>query len=255
MPEKELTDSALAFVLVNSPRLPDKDLILQVLRDQVGDGVVPSRAQWEDQNLVIKLADATMAISLMPAPYPWQGLEGPCATAFHWKDATECLKSHRFHIVNGVIGGSFSPIERRVVLTHIVRAVAQTSDAIGIYWAEGRIVHEAQAFINDSADVANDEFRPHLWLDVRVEQNPDGTFRCFTTGMAPLGHVEIEVERTTLPPDQLHQFMTDTASYIVSKNVHVGDGKKLTRSAGEKFKVSHSPSMFGRGTVLMVEMP
>ena len=93
-----------------------------------------------------------------------------------------------------------------------------------------------------------------LRLDVRVERNSDGTFRCFTTGMTRLGHMEIEVERTKRSPDELWGFIGDTAAYMVQQNVHLKDKETVGPSATERYTVRHKPSMFDRGTVLKILM-
>jgi hypothetical protein len=248
-------DTALAFVLTRTQRLPRLENVLQALRDNVGDGVVPQQVQWEGTNAVFSVADAMVTVAMMPAPYPWEDLEGPCATSFWWPDVTSVLRGHQFHVLCGVIGGSFTPLERRVILTHVVRAVARTTDAIGVYWAEGTVVHEVKQFIEDSAGVAIDQVNLTLWIDVRIEPNGDGTCRCFTTGLTPLGHMEIEVERTKRAPDDLWGFIGDTASYMVERNIHFKNNETVGSSAAERFKIHHAPSMFDRGTVLKILMP
>ena len=43
---------------------------------------------------VFACGDAHCAVSLMPAPIPWPELEGPCATAWWWPQATERMRAH-----------------------------------------------------------------------------------------------------------------------------------------------------------------
>src|SRR4051812_3209045 len=91
------TDPAIAMVATKTERLPRKETILQVLRDHIGDGVVPEDVEWQDGSLVFSLADASVAISMMPGPIPWSDLEGPCVTAYSWPAATMIMKAAKFH--------------------------------------------------------------------------------------------------------------------------------------------------------------
>lgn len=126
------------------------------------------------------------------------------------------------------------------------------SDAVGVYWGEGTLVHEPNEFIRQSRSISANDIPGTLWLDVRVEENPDGSFRCFTTGMAPLGFLEIEVQKSDLPPDELIGFVGDTACYIVNNRLHIPEGNTMGRSASEQYKVLHSASMFDRPKVMQL---
>jgi len=61
---------------------------------------------------------------LMPAPIPWSALEGPCATAWWWPEATEKMKHHHSHIILALAGESGNLVQRHVTLTHFTAAVA-----------------------------------------------------------------------------------------------------------------------------------
>lgn len=245
---------ALGFVLTSSPRLPDLAKIVSAIRSFAGGKAVEADPKWDDTNLVVQTGDLMVAVSMMP-PYPWKDLEGPCATAWWWPEATERLKSHTNHVLVAILGGEMDRIDRRVLLTHVVRAVLKTTDAVGVYWAEGTVVHEPKTFLEESAKVTAEDLSPHLWIDVRVEQNPDGTFRSFTTGLAPLGFLEIEVKRSKRSPEDLMQFVGDVAAYVVNSRVHVKHGETMGGSAEERIKATHAESMFGRGTVLHLAVP
>jgi hypothetical protein len=93
-----------------------------------------------------------------------------------------------------------------------------------------------------------------LWIDVRVESNEDGTFRCFTMGMEPLGFLEIEVHNSSLPPEELMMFIGNTACYIANNRLHIPKGNTMGRTAAEQYKVLHTPSMFDRSKLMQIVM-
>ena len=268
--DQEKGDIALAFVCTSSTRLPPAKEIVAAAGGRSAKspsllgrlfGAKPGAAgakdqEWEGTNLVFSFRDAMIAVALMPGPVPWSDLEGPCATAWWWREAEEKMRAHKYHFVVTLMGGTIPPVERRVILTNIVRAVLRRSDAVGVYWAEGTVVHEPTSFLEQSEGISETEIPGPLWIDVRVEQNDDDeTFRCFTTGLAPLGHMEIEVERANLKPQELLEFVGDTACYMVNNKMPIKDGETLGRTATEKFKVRHTKSMFDRATVIRIEMP
>jgi hypothetical protein len=190
----------------------------------------------------------------MPGPIPWTDLEGPCATAWWWPEATELMKTHEYHFLVTIIGGDIEPVDRRVLLTKLVSEVIKGTDAVGVYWGEGTLVHEPGEFVRQAKDVNAQEIPAPLWIDVRIEKNPDGTFRCFTTGLNPLGFLEIEVAKSTLEPDELMSFIGDTACYIVNNRLQIPEGDTMGRTATEKYKVKHGPSMFDRPKVMHLIM-
>jgi hypothetical protein len=262
---EDKTGTALAMVATSTSRLPDAAEILALC------GIAPARGglfasllgrkaggskgpTWQDGNLIVPCRDGQLAVSLMPAPIPWSQLEGPCATAWWWPQAKEKLRPHKFHFLVALIGGTIEPVERRVILTKAVSAVVRGTDAVGVYWGEGTLVHEPAAFVEQAQTVRPDKICGPLWLDVRIEKRPDGTLRCFTTGMAPLGFREIEVERSTLDPGELLAFIGNTSSYIVNGRIQISDGETMGRTADERYKVRYAPSMYKRPPVMRLVM-
>lgn len=251
------------MVATSSKRLPDIGRIVQASGD-TGErrGLLSSwfgatrrtDVKWQNDMIVFSLRGGNLAISLMPAPIPWSDLEGPCATAWWWPEATERMKSHSFHFVVALIGGEIEAVERRVILTNVVREVASTSDSVGIYWGEGTIVHEPKDFMEMTASISGSKIPGPAWLDVRVEPVGDDAVRCFTTGLAPLGFREIEVVRSTLAPNQVMEFIGDTACYIVNHRKQINHGDTMGRTPTEQYRVSHAPSMFDRAEVMRLDL-
>jgi hypothetical protein len=253
MAEKAGSNTPVAMVALNSPRLPESARILASLRERCPDCPPPSDLTQKDNNLVFHMGDSMAAVSLIPAPIPWSDLEGPCATAWWWPEATERMKAHNSHVIVALMGGSGSPVERHILLSHLVSAVAANADAAGIYWGAGTIVHDPTAFQEQSAELSPDNMAPHLWVDMRLEQNGDGSFRYFTTGMESFGCLEIEIDRSRRPPQEILDFCYGIVSYVLTRGATIGDGETVGRSAEEKIKVRHKPSMWDRGTAMKLE--
>jgi hypothetical protein len=265
MAQTDRTSTAIAMVATSSQRLPDASTIVQAAgaeqprRGMLGSlfgarkATTPDHA-WNDGNLVFGVLGGNLAVSLMPAPIPWSELEGPCATAWWWPAAEQVMRPHKFHFIVALIGGQIDPVERRVILTRVVREVVKGADAVGVYWGEGTLVHDPVKFVQDTASVSGTDIPGPLWIDVRVEPTDSDALRCFTTGLAPLGFHEIEVDKSRLDPGELMGFVGDTACYIVNGRKQIKDGETMGRTANERYKVRFVPSMFDRGLVMRLEM-
>ena len=263
MTDEDRTSTAIAMVATSSKRLPDAGRIVRVSGAAgAGRGWLASLfgrkpgsdVEWQNENMVFVVRGGNLAVSLMPAPIPWSDLEGPCATAWWWPEATERMRSHRFHFVVALIGGEIEPVERRVLLTKVVREVVKSTDAVGVYWGEGTLVHEPDEFLRATSSLSSSNIPGTIWLDVRVEPVGDDAVRCFTTGLAPLGFHEIEVVKTTLSPDEVMAFIGDTACYIVNNRKQISHGDTMGRTATEQYRVRYAPSMFNRGEVMRLEL-
>ena len=258
--------TAIAMVATSSPKLPDAAAIVDAVGAATANPGEPPSAffidesgnaeepRWEDGKLVFAIGDAHVAVSLMPRPIPWSQLEGPCAASWWWPKAAEQMRQHRYHFLVAVIGGPIEAVERRVILTHVVGAVLRGTDAVGVYWSEATIVHEPKEFLGQSKSFGPHKIPGALWIDVAVQRNPDGSFRCFTTGLEPLGFLEIEVERARMKPQDLIGFIGDTACFIVNGRKVISPGETMGRTPQERFVVRQGQSMLDRGPVMRLEM-
>lgn len=259
--------TAIAMVATSSPRLPDAGAIVEAVgRATAPPGERPetffiddegneAQPQWDDGRLVFALGDSHVAVSLMPKPIPWSQLEGPCASSWWWSQAAARMRRHTHHFLVAVIGGTIEPVERRIVLTHVVGAVLRGADAVGVYWSEATIVHEPKEFLRQAESISRSKIPGALWIDVTVERNADGSFRAFTSGLEPLGYLEIEVERSRMKSQELMGFVGDTACYIVNNRRTVKAGETIGRTPEQRFVVGRGPSMLGRGEVMKLEGP
>ena len=181
--DDEKRDIAIAMVATSSTRLPPAEKIVAAAggpskksRSLLGRlfGAKPAAAegasaeqQWEGTNLVFKFRDGMIAVALMPGPIPWADLEGPCATSWWWPEATDKMRGHKYHFIVTVMGGTIPPVERRVILTNLCAAVIRNSDAVGVYWAEGTLVHAPEAFLEQSEGISATAIMPSRNLKTR----------------------------------------------------------------------------------------
>lgn len=191
-------------------------------------------------------------ISFMPAPIPWNDLDGPCATAWYWPEATNVMKSHSAHVIISIIpkNGHINIINRIIEVTCIAASVAQSLDALGVYWGSGTVVNEKELFIEETKKINSDYFPLNLWIDFRI-QSMNGLTNIITTGMNAFGHKEIEIIKSRVKATELLNFTYNIASYLIEKGPVVKDGDTVGDDEKKRIKVKFRPSVWKReGSVM-----
>ncbi len=245
MPEqRDTTGSLLAMIALNTPSLPPPKALLGSLKAIPEITVDLSSVQTKDNAIVFGLGKDNAAVGLVPAPIPWSNLDGPCATAWWWPDAAERMKRHSSHILVALMGNVGNPIRRHIMLTHLTAAVASHTDAAGIYWGGGTLVHEPQAFIEQAHDLSPDNLPLPLWIDFRVEANDDGSHRLFTTGMKTFNQAEIEIPHSEKEAAEVLDFAYSIADYIITTSPKIVEGHTVGRSETERIRATYAPSMW-----------
>ncbi len=256
------SECAIAMVATSSLRLPSAAKIKKAcgLQGSLFErmlskfGKRKTEEQWDEKVLMLECEDAQVVIMLMPGPIPWSELEGPCATAWWWPEATEAMQKHKYHFIAMVRGGEWNEVEQRVLLAKVVQGVLASTDAIGVYWGDATLVMQPSIFIPAAKQAQFDDVPMMVFADVRVEEISDGVYRCFTTGMDSLGFHEIEVDETTMEPDVLLEFVLDSAKYIVDNYLEIPEGNTFGRDADKQFKIRYRPSMFDRDIVMKFDL-
>jgi hypothetical protein len=241
----------LAMIALKSAKIPGSSDIIAEFEKRCPDGPKLTATDKQDTTCMFDLGGRTAFVSLMPAPIPWSDLEGPCATAWWWPEAADCLQNHRYHAIVGFMGEDDDLVRNHIWLSQLVSAAAVISDAAGIYWGSGTVVHEPQAFADTTAELEPDDVNPSLWIDMRLEQNEDESYRFFTTGLSAFGQPEMEIDRSERPPEDILNFCFDIIAYLLNSRVTIGNGETVGRSADEKVRVTYAPSMWERAGDVM----
>jgi hypothetical protein len=245
----------VAMIALEAPALPDVTA-MNTFFDGTWTGQ-PSISETSrlDDMVVVHVAGARGALALAGHPIPWEELEGSCAAAWWWPEAEQRLKAHRAHLLATLAAPGGTLLEQTMILTRLVAAAAAVlPKAAGIYWGSGTLVHSPEAFIEDAAQMTREELPLNLWVDFRPQRNPDKTLGIFTTGMAGLGHREIEVAASTGDPEGVMARVVELAYHLVDQGLHPGDGEIVEIPPGVNLVVQHRPSLWERdATVLQVD--
>jgi hypothetical protein len=243
-PNETKPDLMLAMIALNNKYLPPEQEIFDFLKQMWPLTPEVSDVVRENDTVTFTISDNLGSIALIPAPIPWSELEGPCATAWYWPTACEALRGHKAHVIVSLNQASLQPTEQALLLTKLVAAVAATTNSAGIYWGAGTVVHSPEEFLNQSKDVSPESMPLMLWIDFRLQEEADGSFTMFTTGMEAFGLMEIEAVQVNKDPKELSSFVYDVAHYLLENGPIVQDGDTIGGSEIERIEVRYEASMW-----------
>jgi hypothetical protein len=216
-----------------------------------------SGIKWDKGGLFsFSVGDEFFAFLHAKRQYP-DDLDGPIATTWLWprEPPIENVKQHRSFLLITMTGGAEDPVRRRLTLTAVTALAAKQSGVMAVYWGDASLVIFPQLFVNMAEEFTTPQSPPlYLWADLRAFRNEDGTTGLFTIGLAPLGHMEIEIPRIKMESGELREWLLEIVRYLLEKGPVLRDGQTIGMSAEQRIRIRHCPSIFGHaGQVIRLE--
>lgn len=246
----------VAFVLFAEPTPVNAESVtthLQNLRPQLGE--IPIEDQGgSDEPMVFNTKDGMVSYTHVPAAFPWEELEGPCATSRLWRDAEEELKPHQAHVIVAVVD-ELEPLESSKLLTQAAAALLEAHpNALGVYWGNATLIAPRNIFLDFTHKVLPDGPPLPIWVDIRVGPVTEATSTGFTHGLAALGHMELETERANEPFQELYARMEGLIYYVLEHGPVIKDKDTVGENANERIRVMYKESLYGHeGQVMRLE--
>jgi hypothetical protein len=205
----------------------------------------------ENDILMFKVGIVEAFVATMPAPIPWRDLEGPCATAWWWPDATAEMKKHKAHFVIYLRQSNDNAVSKCILLTKIVAAVTATSNSVGVYWGNGALVYPPELMLKSVASMTPKNLPVNLWIDFRAAPQPGETILGHTTGLYDFGLLEIEIQDSKESPKEVMKMLTAAAEYLLVHGPIMKSGDTIGFSETQRIPVrfgvsrldSHKPVM------------
>jgi hypothetical protein len=207
--------------------------------------LAPSSPDASDEALTLQLGGTTLAVAQMPMPIPPDELEGPSATSLLWPSASDALRSYPAHLVVGVTG-ELSQLELFTLATQATASLlALIPEALGVYVGSAGMVVRKDIYVGmaDDALLAG-ELPVLLWVSIRVGSSEDHSSAGFTTGLAALGHMEIETPSSPEQPSDLMERINGLAGYVLGGGAVIRDGDTVGGDAKERIRVTYADSAF-----------
>lgn len=234
----------LSLVMLSEPALPAFGDVVRFIGQLYPDAPKLVEAGSTDNLFTCTIGEYTAAVTLVPRPVPWSQLEGPCATAWYWPDATEALKDHQAHLLVALVDDGSKSIDKSIALTQLVSGLVGTAPVQGVFWGPGRLVHPPQAFLDQAQQMSPRDLPLFLWIDFRVERDPDGNGRLYTTGLEALGKLEIEIRDFPGEPQIMLEYAYNVAHYLLGKQKQINEGDTVGLTDEVQAVVHLARSMF-----------
>jgi hypothetical protein len=229
---------------------PVDAFLKRAAKTEIAGEAVSNIQQGDGGVFSFDVGDELVALALMPAPYPPADPEGPIATSWMWprQPSIENVKHHRSHLIITMTGGTADPVRRRLTLTAVTALAAKQPGVMAVYWSEATLVLFPPVFIEMAQTMNSPQAPPlYLWVDFRAFRNEDGTTGLFTTGLAPLGHVEIEIPRIDMQPGELREWLLNIMYYLFENGPVLKHGETIGMSAEQQIRITHCKSSRSRG--------
>lgn len=242
------------FILLSSCSWDPEKLRSDLLQDwdiPIPDSEDGESALSEDGNSLVWDVDGMMVVvSFMPAPVPGGEAEQNAATNFMWKQAVEVTKTHQAHILVAIVGEEKDPIEIGKLYTKLCCTCCKQDNAIAIN-TSGTVFQPE--FYQDVALGMKEGYLPILdWVYIGLS-SVDGKTSGYTFGLAMFGKDEVEVIDSLAPLSELHDFLLNIATYVLSEDVTLRHGETIGFSEDEYLPITRSKSVFLDGHTLKIE--
>lgn len=245
----------ISLIAFHDTEFPELDQIEAVIREHFDDLVEVTKDE-ERATVELQIGTERALVSPKRPPMPWGLLERPCKNAWYWPESIEVMQKHKWHMVALLKESSSSPVTRSLMLTRLTSVLGQGLGYVGVYWDDSTMVHSASAFSGAADGMSTKDLPVRIWVNIQwVENDDDGTYTLFTTGLDALGHMEIEIPRSSAEPQVLERWAFNVAHYLIRDEETIDDGESVGRSEEEKVTVRHVPSMFDSSRkVLFLEL-
>lgn len=242
---------SICFVPLTQSAMPVGNVLTQHLVAAWPSLPAVEECRENERTLSFDVGLASVILAEMPAGIPWSDLEGPCATAMLWPDASATLRDHPAHLIV-TVSGELDEIAMSTLLTQVTTSIlAVLPEASGVYWGNATKLIRRDLFIDFTQEILPHGPPLHLWIDYRVGNDGDKLSTGFTHGMRALGFMEFEAKLVPEPPGELMERFMGLGSYLIENGMVINDGDTIGEDANEKIRIVFSKSEFGHDGQVM----
>ena len=188
-------------------------------------------------------------IALMPGPIPGNEATEAAAENYMWQAAVQQTSQHTGHLLVAVLGIGQSIIENGEMLVKLTAAACKQPGALGVY-ANG-VVYPPDYYQHFAGMLKENLFPIYNLVWFGLYKSKKG-FCAYTNGLQNFGFDEIEVLDSSANPNELHDFLSDIANYVITQNVLLQDGETIGFSAEEKLPISRNRGVAVPGESLKI---
>jgi Domain of unknown function (DUF4261) len=206
-----------------------------------------------DDSAVFKIEGEMVALAYMPAPIPWEDIQGTAQYAYNWEAAADDLENHNGHAIVSIMSSQKSPKERFTILSKLLCSILSTSNAIGVYQGSQTLLISKSEYLDSIEEIKQQGAPVPLWIYIGIRPSEKGS-SIYTYGLTEFGKQEMEVINSQLDIEELYAFICNISAYVINNNVTFKDGETLGYTEDQKINIKSSKGQFVEGQSLKLEM-
>lgn len=253
-PAQEQQATRHCFVLCRAAEPGDLSRAGEVVAEVLGSGYSADVA--EGNILTVTQGGKTFGfLAHMPAPIPKGEAEANAEGNFLWPNGKEEAARHRAHVIVTNMGAAAeqTPVQSALAVTRLALVALKLFDGIGVYWGNACVCNSREVFEDFCQDISEEHVPVPVWLRFQLTRasqsagaGADGELGLYTLGMDQFGLMNIEVDRTGMNPQELFEFVSNLAHYLIQQGPVIADGNTVGGSEEQRILVRHRPSMIDK---------
>lgn len=165
-----------------------------------------------------------------------------------WPNGKEEAAKHRAHVLVTTLGGEEqTAIESAISVARLALVALKLFDGLGVYWGNAGVSNSRQSFENFCEDMSAEHVPVLAMMRFQLVGAPRDRWGLYTLGMKQFGLMDIEVDQSSMAPEDLMEFVSNIAHYLIQSGPVIADGNTVGSTAQEKILVRHRPSMIEPG--------
>lgn len=205
-----------------------------------------------DDTLVCDIDGMTVAVSLMPYPVPDNEAVENAKNNYRWPEAVSVAQGHKAFLIAAVLPGKQPLSKAGILLVKLSCCCLKQEYATGIYTAG--CVFEPDFYLAHADVYLHNDMYPvmNLIFFGLYSRDKGKTFCSYTYGMNCFCKDEFEVIDSEHSPQDLIDFMSDIAAYVIENDALLQDGETIGFSEEQKLPITKSKSEVLDGRTLKI---
>jgi hypothetical protein len=215
----------------------------------VGRVLGPGHAVSIERGIVsISGEQASGFLAHVPAPIPNHEAEDNADGNVLWTNGKEEAARHRSHVIVTNLGSDgLTPVQSALAVSRLTLVALELFDGLGVYWGNAHVCNSRQVFESFCEDMSEELVPVPVWLRLQPVRAAQDGIGLYTLGMRQFGLMEIEVDRCRMKPQELFEFVSNIAHYLIQSGPVIADGNTVGGSEEERIVVRHRASMVEKG--------
>ncbi|MES2454169.1 MAG: DUF4261 domain-containing protein [Bacteroidota bacterium] len=238
----------LSMVMFDNNETFNLESVVEYLTDTWGQEIEEITGDDEASSFVIN--GNVIGIGTIPVQIPWEDITGTADYAYNWPTVLEDLKQHNSHLIVSMLGHKTSTaLERYQLLTMVLTAILDTSNAVGVYQGSQSLLISRKQYLKSAEALKQNEIPVDLWVYIGLRPHL-GKNNAYTYGLTWFSKLEMEVVDSNSSLEVLYNQLFDICAYIIGNDVTLKDGETIGNSIEEKIQITQSKGVFVAGQTL-----